>query len=346
MALCGGLVEIVRSADDVEYVQFMHQTVKDFVEHQQFRSSVLDGVHASLIVENGHSFISKHALLVQRLQPNSFFHLRQAERTTGLSQYFIMSKLNSKHWEILCHSIQLHMRWTLVQFAVFAGLQICLNDVHKRDKKLIASSSEPLINLLFHSTREAPLQTYNDVARTIIEKGFKVEQDFAGLKKIVTYAVPKDMGRDASLRYYEILACTLLQGNSNLNNIPVELLHQGTAPVIELLIARGADVNALDEIGNTPLDTVVEARSASLGSITHYRYNSACVLVSHGGRLGTTTGNKSSRWLREVQNQGFDITTFDEARMPQWNRQRMLQGHGARMKRAFQSIAHRSKSPR
>ncbi|OLE51494.1 MAG: hypothetical protein AUG51_22710 [Acidobacteria bacterium 13_1_20CM_3_53_8] len=89
---CGGLVEILDTETRPDTVQFMHQTVKDFVSKPDFRQRILGNFGMST-KQNGHSILAKYYLSASSTQTVygatvglGLFHARLSESTTGLSQ--------------------------------------------------------------------------------------------------------------------------------------------------------------------------------------------------------------------------------------------------------------------
>ena len=67
--LCGGLIDMGPSATRF-VVQFMHQTVKDFVNRPGFERRMLGRSHPPLY-QNGYSFLTKHALVLLEIRSSS-----------------------------------------------------------------------------------------------------------------------------------------------------------------------------------------------------------------------------------------------------------------------------------
>lgn len=83
----GGLIEIVVNRFEEEQVQFIHQTVRDFVADPSFKQRVLEG-QADLTTSNGHTFLAQAGLLQHGFgKPNrrTIRHAWQTEQTTGRS---------------------------------------------------------------------------------------------------------------------------------------------------------------------------------------------------------------------------------------------------------------------
>ncbi|CAG9947930.1 unnamed protein product [Clonostachys rosea f. rosea IK726] len=85
--LSGGLIDIVHHHDGTPQVEFMHETIKEFVEDIQFKALILEKWRANFTIENGHSFLASYYFITRSLGKSSIYHARQAEITTGLSQY-------------------------------------------------------------------------------------------------------------------------------------------------------------------------------------------------------------------------------------------------------------------
>lgn len=114
--ISGGIIDIVYSGDPhkLRYsketpesirqrcrsLQFMHQTVKDWVELPTFKHTIL-GTRADMTWENGHSFLVKYYIYLVQSEGNVpripssriLDHAVKAEMTTGVSQYMYLSRL-------------------------------------------------------------------------------------------------------------------------------------------------------------------------------------------------------------------------------------------------------------
>jgi hypothetical protein len=81
------LIDIVHHNDGTPQVEFMHETIKEFVEDIQFKALILEKWRANFTKENGHSFLASYYFITRSMNKSSIYHARQAEVTTGLSQY-------------------------------------------------------------------------------------------------------------------------------------------------------------------------------------------------------------------------------------------------------------------
>lgn len=79
---CGGLIELASSSASADPVlQFMHQTVKDFVGEPGFRQFMI--VENNKSAENGYSFLAKYGLFQMNLERKTF---REVDRIRGFDQ--------------------------------------------------------------------------------------------------------------------------------------------------------------------------------------------------------------------------------------------------------------------
>ena len=171
---CGGLLDII--SDHCNRVQFMHQTVKDFVEDLAFENHVFGPYH-SPYYENGHSFWMKHCFSMLHtldgstpfgtslrygitpfgkewgyIRPESLVqHARLAEPTTGRSQAAFLDSVPDELIEGKFFRQQ-STDWfpinTVMAFAVVADLRLYVR------QKLIERGSQivdqnPEVSLLF-----------------------------------------------------------------------------------------------------------------------------------------------------------------------------------------------------
>lgn len=159
--ISGGLVEVVEFGNPSKpLLQFMHQTVKDFVMSPFFKVDTLGAKMGRFVKENGHSFIAKHSFVscsdLWKLRqlgqdpcplpirsvplplpvPESLlYHARESETTTGSIQFDFFKREN-KNGNLL------------VLFAVQLGLLLCIDDLYKADSDCIRCCSADLVGVL------------------------------------------------------------------------------------------------------------------------------------------------------------------------------------------------------
>ncbi|KAM0812584.1 putative NACHT domain-containing protein [Seiridium cardinale] len=139
---CGGLLEVRKSGikDCPHIVQLMHQTVREFVLGARFKSTMLEG--ARFRHENGHSFLSKYYLtgtiLSASVPPYEHStviarHLKEAEMTTGTSQFDFLTSLASDMFSTILQEPRLrHARdvhYAYFHFGIWANLHLYLEEL-------------------------------------------------------------------------------------------------------------------------------------------------------------------------------------------------------------------------
>jgi hypothetical protein len=144
---CGGLIELVPSSEG-QVLQFMHQTVKDFVGKPGFRQLITNEDNDSK--ENGYSFLAKYGLAQLATErrrffipfymslpedapklPNWFaylFYASRAESTTGTSQKYLLDAA-SEAFRGACNEHDVYgMFSSPLSFGVVANLQLYVEE--------------------------------------------------------------------------------------------------------------------------------------------------------------------------------------------------------------------------
>lgn len=107
-------------------------------------------------------------------------------------------------------------------------------------------------------------------------------------------------------------------------------LHLSTGPLTRILLEHGADVNALDHLGRSPLDLVARGRLFDLKFRSHSRaaiaYDTAIQLINRGGRcqdeVGATRSYQSATGqtpifdalVGDMKDAGYDTGPFEDER--------------------------------
>lgn len=152
-AVSGGLVEVGGlSAEGKPIVQFMHQTVKQFVLGPRFKLQLLGTNVGTHVTENGHSFISKYLFVESHFGNRFFYYAREAEATTGFSQYGFFSTALQSHYVSFSGVVSERLPCVLAM-AVLSGLQLCFSDAYEADRCFIQRNSESLVSLLLVAQR-------------------------------------------------------------------------------------------------------------------------------------------------------------------------------------------------
>lgn len=209
----GGLVETVLSADPETFVvQFMHQTVKDFVESPRFKLLVLEPGLARLVHENGHTFLAKACLsLSLDFEEDLDWHAYHSERTTAHSLYNYFSTVNwgykPYHHTLfngpnmrvaLGPAEHLGIRFrdlaTTLEFAIASGLQLCVTDCFDAEPHCLPrgppSKGKPdfvsLLVLSLYSTRAMATSLESGrIAKYLLEHGMQVQDNTKGIWHLI-----------------------------------------------------------------------------------------------------------------------------------------------------------------
>lgn len=342
----GGLVEFGGlSSQGRPIVQFMHQTVKQFVIGPWFKFQLLGNNLGMFVTENGHSFISKYSFATSDFEARFFQHARQAEMTTGFSQYDFFSRAPSTH-QIFSFGIS-----SMIEWAVMAGLQLCVNDAYEADRDCIRKKSAGLLSLLFATSTKngRPVSAEKSIDETInmagmlVANGLSIDENNDGFVEVVRRMwKEKDHGTSRCLvPEYEQLAVVLVGAisRSSVFTRPVEtlrmspgstaslnsdaatpqLLHRVTPRLIRPLLARGFNSNTLQD--GTPIDTVLDGEnlySPDPRENLLHQYDIVSQLVRHKGLLFTTERSRWNAWETLCASHGLDVSVFREAGFPLW----------------------------
>ena len=342
--ISGGLVEFVQS----ERLQFMHQTVQEFVEQSRFKIIVLDS-RGRVTAENGHSFIAKEYVFSAKkyalgiryatrdyqhlaLRDQAIFHLQNAERTTGLSQYSTL--------------VGAPFLGDGVELPVAAGLTLYLKDAILSQPRCLADGPSNLTSVLLKSMRKYLFLDANEateVAKFIVANGYRADRDIEGLTNLI-YGTHRwsflerirrqPRGIPFEERFSIVFA--LLEGCQDLQDLKrvraagrlceggatagyktctSQMLHYSPSPVVERLLLLGADPNVVDRTGNTPLDTLLKDSSYYPSEEIHR----ICVaLAEKDARLRKATISMWERFIKGFQDNELDTEVFERYGYPKW----------------------------
>jgi hypothetical protein len=331
----GGLLDLVAS-DDGPSVQFMHQTVQEFVERPQFKQIVL-GDRSKEIHENGHSFLTKYNLLLPD-PAQAAYYARAAEQTTGRSLSVFISSISFK--SLLSPSpsdpypffLYKAVQPSALIFATYSKLQLYLMDELQTKSSLFSTSKEPLLSCLVASLVNDHLNCCEDdimpTMNTIINNGYRLSSDrhvFGHLIAVLWTVKPLDSMHRTRASWVVSLIKILLDHGLNPNML-MELprtdgsvgkfrpLHVCTPDMAELLLAKGTDVNALDDLGFGPLDSIfLKAAPHFVRRSTEDSYKHAILLIKHGGTLHKTPISKWDVFAETVAASGLDSSRLKGA---------------------------------
>lgn len=341
----GGLVEVGGlSVEGSPIVQFMHQTVKQFVVSPWFKFQLL-GNRGMFITENGHCFISKYLFINSLFRDRFFFHARKAETTTGFSQYDFFSTAPADH----LISRDRHRYGSLVAMAVLAGLQLHVRDAYEADRCCVRRNSAELVSVLLNAVEEKYVENKMDgilnMAEILIGMGLSIDGSdssltwatantlwtrqissapvFEDLLVILVGVIPRPSPRPpakASLSQpNSIHSVTSLR-----SNYVTAMLHNSTPKLVQALLSRGADPNCWYG-RNTPIDSVLDIhkRRYSTAPMSErenliQQYDIVSQLVYHGGALSSTRRSRWKEWESMCAGSGLDINVFRKAGFPRW----------------------------
>lgn len=340
----GGLVDIGGvSVEGKSIVQFMHQTVKQFVMDPWFKFQLL-GHSGMIITENGHCFISKYLFTTSLLEDRFFYHSREAETTTGFSQYDFFSTAPSDHCII---SRDDHESRSLVAMAVFAGLELYIRDAYDVDRCCLELYSTEIVSALLKEVEKRPTEDKMDdilnMAEMLVAMGLSIKESDDNLTSvtksfwdwgrsltpadenlavILVGAIPSP---GPSTRASFSQSASIHPITSHEPNFVTLLLHYTTPKLVRALLSRGVDANRLGEGGKTPIDSVLAGRrnlhsTSSLveREILIKEYDIVSQLVYNGGFLYSTRRSRWKKWESMCAGSGLDISVFREAGFPRW----------------------------
>lgn len=180
----GGLLEILRAYDGSLVVQFIHQTVRDFVVDPNFKRRVLGG-QADFTTSNGYTFLAQAGFLLPQwlsLREDTAFYCYLAEQTTGQSLKSFIDHMVSSGALDLAHTLSSHYH-SLLEFAVCSTLFRYVNDLVEESPGILKESREKLFTALAldHSDfRSRPRETgiqAKEMATFLLKCGYRVEED-------------------------------------------------------------------------------------------------------------------------------------------------------------------------
>jgi len=322
----GGLVDFWPSR-----VQLMHQTVKDFVEDPRFRFVILSQARAEITEENGHSFLAKFLFLnlVGSVDPTFLFHAREAERTTGLSQYKLFAAAPTNYFHATSNNIgKSGGRFSSpLALAVCAGLQLFLDDAHRADEHSIEACSESLLSSLVYGMDSGlPPEDAFKIAQFLVAKGYVSERDKIGWRRIMFSIWPDRRASGETVEEpvedYVSLAAHLAKGLKDTEFciewtdwadriVSGKILHMSPPSLAERLLEYGANPNAIDPAGRTPIDYVLANRSVHCSSVG-YLYGLSLLLVRNGGRLHKTSREEWEMALQHFENDGYGDPSIEQ----------------------------------
>lgn len=294
--LSEGLIEVSTTLSDgspaargKRLVQFMHQTVKEFVQDPRFKVQILRSERARHVRENGHSFIAKHAFVTSNLGDRFGHHARASETTMGFSQYAFFATAPRDYYSSF-DGLDPSSPRSLIDVAVRACLQLCISDAYDADQLCIRNHPRDLVALLWERAQEraqaatsdwkelrnkmmislAPIDVILDMARLLLAKGLVLKNCVNSLFHllngtntqwsfdiVIMHAPDSELDQLAVILVEGLLDNDLaLPEPSSVDPAPsfsavvaTGLIRVATVPVLQVLLARGVNPNSLDRFG-------------------------------------------------------------------------------------------------
>ncbi|KAB8336679.1 hypothetical protein FH972_020990 [Carpinus fangiana] len=316
---CGGLIEVVTSktTDGKNFVQFMHQTVKEYIRKPGLlRNLIGHDSMKQLNNENGHSFWFKFSVVnfcvssgaLQNRPPNFIFYGREAELSTGMNlRKFIdsidldtLSKLldhfslgdykvlyaNSVHWKLVLAAIagyKLYAREVMQELGSVATRHNP-SVVHCIAVAII----DPMAKSLTSPWPWAASLKRTDLVEPLMRLGGDVPRDFQrtsalqiAMEKLVQerdhHSGPSELdefvmslldhGHDPNQVVYSNLKLSHKTEGGPLSGfamnwtkctpLHIAVIYGPKVSLAKRLLECGANVNAADQNGRTPLDWIL-----------------------------------------------------------------------------------------
>ncbi|KXJ85383.1 hypothetical protein Micbo1qcDRAFT_223338, partial [Microdochium bolleyi] len=342
------LAEKSRDIISGNVVQLMHQTCKEWVEMATFKHIVL-GTRASTTWENGHSFMVKFLvhLMVTGTSARDwswdiFFHAKEAERTTGVSQYGFLAALPSDFYRTLAPDLLPAPVSSGLSFAVYNGLWLYLMDATRHDSNAVREAEEPLFTLLMsrfarsygrieaRRGRQASTATeLVELGKFLLEHGFEVNRDPVGVSALMM-RLWDSPDRETAIVIIELVMAAVQSSlpvdmtfpgafDFFVTSVQWKLLHLSPPSLARWLINdRGADANCLNTAKQTPLDYLVDPQSVhqtcSFGA--DWLFELASVLILSGGRFSKAPPAQARDFFSALLKRGYDIAPLLRAAAP------------------------------
>jgi hypothetical protein len=349
--LCGGLIEIGPIPGGLRpwrpSVQFMHQTVKDFVSRPGFEHHMLYRDHAPLY-ENGFSFIMKYVLarhelsLVLGSAPGhrpaiDLEHLislaHRTEETTGNHQGKFLDSIGDERFRSRFiykdhHEVEIGPI-SVLSFAVLGSLLLYTRQKLRTPTLVNSSSQKSLLHFAVHAVFLDQLSSAISMIRLLLENGADVNHRFAGetpfqslFVKILRITDLRGGGTVDWSGMAEVVKLFLEHGQDANVDIPryvpfdykkragaCKSLHVARCEVSKVLLEHGAQVNALDSNGLTALDLVIQERRRLYEVVTRASdvRATASILLEHGGCITYSTKERMAGFLGLFSERGWDM---------------------------------------
>jgi ankyrin repeat protein len=302
LSSCSSLINIVKGHGS-RVVQFSHFSVKEFLTSPRDGTSIQGASYYHIDLEQAHTIMAQACLGVL-LQLDSCAEKNRSQQCFPLAQYA------AEYWPS-------HARFKEVSTLIHKGMELLFD----QDKPHFSAwlrqhdiDSGPVVGSTFYifgshnvsnRTRGGPLyyaslHGLHDFTRYLIAKypeqvnargGYHVVPLVAALSRehFQTAELLRDNGADPNVR--GVLNTTLLNSAA----------HSGCLQMVkELIIKYNADINAQDDVGDTPLHDVSRTSTPSGPNVVR-------VLVEHGANVNSRANDGSTPLHRAARNGNLEV---------------------------------------
>ncbi|CAG9974761.1 unnamed protein product [Clonostachys byssicola] len=331
----GGTIQ--RGDSFLPIIQFMHQTVQEFVQEPGFRHAIL-GVRGRTTNGNGHSFMTEY-LFHQSVFPGArkstafhgtedekmehllplFFHAREAEKTTGTGQAFLVRD------RIILQD------WTPLKFCVAAGLRLLLRQILQQHADAVVKCKGGLLPTIMLSLKKRYLEPTDAIQMIvdIVEHGYRMEKDLDTMHelfvKIWKYRLSNLTGASdesvCSRRDYIAITTEALKGFTGETILfrkrdnKFSLIHRCPPELMRQLLALGVNPNSSFDhaSGHSVLDSFILTISPiDTVFIDSAIYDAFRALIEHGAVLHTTKRRIWEYLTLKFVGCGYDMSFLPE----------------------------------
>jgi hypothetical protein len=392
---CGGLIEEVpfRNKDgelNGTIIQFMHQTVKDFVSKPGFRQLITNENHQTK--ENGYSFLAKYGLAQLTLERRRFtipgysslpeyapfspdwfsylWYASRAESSTGTSLKHLLDVASEAFMLARSEHDVYGLFGSAESFGVVANLQLYVQErlaegggnafrrlmghgesktssllhdvvraiVHTESllpKRLITKRGGPLrrVELFFPSDIDVTSHDLGIMTNILLDAGanrastyhgktpFQMlfQQSHEGYGGISNSESPQVIeAATAFLQHGQDPNTDILEPRSyDGHSVICKPLHLVASPLAQILLDYGADVNALDGNGFTPLDVAlgVVGNIYEIGDhvLQEEGHRLPLLLLDHGGCVTGAGASSVQHFLKALTRyDGYPLDSLDD----------------------------------
>lgn len=286
---CGGLVELIDSSNGggkPYMVQFMHQTVKDYVGNPGLEQLVL-GHRRNPLQQNGHSFLAKSYLtMLQSKSSNASMstvmvamaHSRLSESSIGTSQRTFLDSMSD--WAVARSLGYLAMN-SVISFAVVADLRLYVEEnaslvnrnrdmslLHLLAKNVAWGRSFHMEVTRLYATTMSVERNLGPMCELLLSLGAHKDAVLSPAMAITPFQTlfvkwSKNFGLNCNREILDVIRSFL--GNGQNPDVTIAIddfiaeyqykpLHIATSQLTLELLRHGADVNVLTASRKTALD--------------------------------------------------------------------------------------------